>query len=180
MDWSSADDRALVRGWQSGDSAALEALFRRHEDRLFRLALSWLGTQQGAEDAVQDVFERSLKGFVRFRFGAAPFTWLYATLRNVCREHRRQPAGLPLDVEPVSDAPGAAHAYANEATARAVRMAVSMLPDRQREVVMLRVFEDMSVAETAVAMDCRQGTVKALLSKAKANLKLNITVEETR
>ena len=59
-------------------------------------------------------------------------------------------------------------------TARHVRRLISMLPERQREVVMLRIFEELSVQETARAMGCREGTVKALFHKAKSRLKTNL------
>ena len=55
-----------------------------------------------------------------------------------------------------------------------MRALVARLPERQREVVVLRVFESLSVAETAAAMGCRQGTVKALLHKAMARLRQDV------
>ena len=54
---------------------------------------------------------------------------------------------------------------------RRVHEAVMELPERQREVVLLRVFEELSTRETAERMDCAEGTVKATLSHAVANLK---------
>jgi RNA polymerase sigma-70 factor (ECF subfamily) len=61
-------------------------------------------------------------------------------------------------------------------SARRVRRLVEKLPERQREVVLLRIFEDMSVKETARSMGCREGTVKALLHKATAKLKLSVQI----
>ena len=58
-----------------------------------------------------------------------------------------------------------------EQGARRVRAAIEHLPARQREVVLLRVFEELSVADTARAMGCRPGTVKALLHKAMASMR---------
>ena len=52
--------------------------------------------------------------------------------------------------------------------------AVRDLPQRQREVVVLRVFEELSVADTAAVMGCRAGTVKASLKKGLANLKTKL------
>ena len=59
-------------------------------------------------------------------------------------------------------------------SAARVRQLVANLPDRQREVVMLRLFEDLSVRETANAMGCREGTVKALLHKARQRLQKSV------
>ena len=57
--------------------------------------------------------------------------------------------------------------------ARRVRRLVAVLPGKHREVVMRRIFEELSVADTAQAMGCRQGTVKALLHKAVRRLREN-------
>jgi RNA polymerase sigma factor (sigma-70 family) len=55
-----------------------------------------------------------------------------------------------------------------------VRLLVAGLPERQRDVVLLRIFEELSVADTAKAMGCREGTIKALLHKATKRLRLDI------
>ena len=119
----------------------------------------------------QEVFVRSYTGLRRFHFRSEPFTWLYRTTRNVCSEFNRVRRGEPLEQEPV-DVDGAPDREVSDyERARRVRQLVIRLPDRQQEVVMLRIFEDLSVAETARLMRCREGTVKALLHKATNNLK---------
>ncbi|MEM9173434.1 MAG: RNA polymerase sigma factor [Pseudomonadota bacterium] len=164
------DDETLVRAFQNGQPMALATLYRRHRSRLFRLALVWLEDAELAEDAVQCVFERGVRGLPRFRFNASPFTWLYRTLRNVCHEIRRKQAVVAEPVDIVDAAPTLELQHARLQTAQRVRTLVQRLPPRQREVVMLRIFEELSVADTAASMGCRQGTVKALLHKAKAAL----------
>ena len=66
-----------------------------------------------------------------------------------------------------------ATATAPEVGARelAVRAAVAGLPDRQRQVIILRYFSDLSIAETALVMQCPSGTVKSLTSQAVAGLR---------
>ena len=167
-------DVELVKRFKHGNLDAFDALVRRFQNRVFRLACVWLHDAQQADDATQEVFLRSFKGLRAFRFRSAPFTWLYRTTKNVCRELNRKRLHEPLDEEP-GDPSAAPERHAAEfETARQVRRLVSALPRRQREVVMLRVFEDLSVAETAAAMGCRDGTVKALLHKATKRLKLNL------
>ena len=97
-------------------------------------------------------------------FAPSRFTWLFRTARLVCLEMNRQRRYEPL---PAVDPPAADSGDSAVALAE-VRALVSDLPARQREVVMLRIFEDLSVRETARAMGCREGTVKALLNKARA------------
>ncbi len=167
-------DAELVRRFQRGDGDALDSLVRRHQDRLFRLATVWLQQDQYAADVVQEVFLRSIGGLAAFRFRSAPFTWLYRATRNVCHEYNRRRRTEPLAVEPDDPSPGVEQQVARSEAARQVRNMLADLPDRQREVVLLRVFEDLSVRDTARAMGCREGTVKALLHKATSRLRLDL------
>ena len=164
-------DAELVRQFKSGDSSAFDAIVERFQDRVYRLACVWLYDAQNAADATQEVFVRSYTGLTRFRFRSHPFTWLYRTTRNVCSEFNRVRRPEALDEEPRDDSFTPDHVVADSERASRVRDLVSRLPERQQEVVMLRVFEDLSVKETARAMGCREGTVKALLHKATKNLK---------
>jgi RNA polymerase sigma-70 factor (ECF subfamily) len=171
-------DDELVRQFKSGDPDAFDALVRRYQDRLFRLASVWLFDEQLAADACQEVFVRSYKGLRTFRFGAAPFTWLYRTTRNVCREFNRMRRPDQLAEEPHDTGRSPDRQVLDLESARRVRELVARLPQRQQEVVMLRIFEDLSVRDTARAMGCREGTVKALLHKATARLKVAVESRE--
>ena len=174
MDDSS--DVELVRLFKSGDAHAYEAIVRRFQDRVFRLACVWLYDDQSAADVAQEVFVRGFKGLRSFRFRSAPFTWLYRTTKNVCNEFNRVRKTEQLDDEPQDPGSVPERDVAEYESARRVRRLVEKLPERQREVVLLRIFEDMSVKETARSMGCREGTVKALLHKATAKLKLSMQI----
>ena len=172
MDDSS--DVELVRLFKSGDVHAYDAIVRRFQDRVFRLACVWLYDDQSAADVAQEVFVRGFKGLRSFRFRSAPFTWLYRTTRNVCNEFNRVRKTEQLEDEPQDPGSAPERDVAEYESARRVRRLVERLPERQREVVLLRIFEDMSVKETAQSMGCREGTVKALLHKATAKLKIRM------
>ena len=169
-------DVELVRLFKSGDPHAYDAIVRRFQDRVFRLACVWLYDDQSAADVAQEVFVRGYKGLRTFRFRAAPFTWLYRTTKNVCNEFNRVRKTEQLDDEPHDPGSAPESDVAEYESARRVRRLVAKLPERQREVVLLRIFEDMSVKETAQSMGCREGTVKALLHKATAKLKLSMQI----
>lgn len=171
MSFEGASDAELVRQFKSGDPAAFDAIVRRFQDRVFRLACIWLYDQQSAADVAQEVFVRGYKGLRSFRFRSSPFTWLYRTTRNVCNEFNRVRKTEPLDDEPADPGSAPEQDVSNYESARQIRELVAGLPERQREVVILRIFEDMSVRETALSMGCREGTVKALLHKATERLK---------
>jgi RNA polymerase sigma-70 factor (ECF subfamily) len=167
----STDDGDLVRRYQQGDTHACRELLLRHQDRLYRLAGVWLFDASEAEDVVQEVFARALKGLLRFRFRSAPFTWFYTTCRNVCREHNRRRRAETYEERPGDPAfEPQQRAQLHDVQKRAQRL-METLTERQREVVMLRVFEEFSVRDTAKIMGCREGTVKALLHKAMAAMR---------
>ncbi|WP_185964448.1 RNA polymerase sigma factor [Aliikangiella marina] len=181
-------DRQLVKQFQSGDRKAFEAFIRRYQDRLLRIALVSLYASKDAEDAVQETFLRAYTGLSSFRFGAEPFTWLYRTLKNVSSElnkrHLRHQGG---EGGSLNDDNTLGHANALESQwsgqdelgdalasykmAKQVKNLVDQLPPQQKEIVILRVFEELSVQQTAKILGCREGTVKANLHKAMNNLR---------
>lgn len=171
---SEPSDRELVRQFQGGDEQAFIVLVQRYQDRVYRLACVRLYAYDDARDAAQEVFLRAYRGLPRFRFQAEPFTWFYRTLINVCNEYNRRRVRdreLKQAVENDPVASNEEYVPQEESGLHRVRACVQDLPERQREVVMLRVFEDMSVEETARVLGCRPGTVKAHLHKAMARLK---------
>ena len=178
MKWDDRSDAELVRLFKSGDGEAFDAIVRRFQDRVYRLACLLLYDEQQAVDVAQEVFVRGFTGLRSFRFRAAPFTWLYRTTRNVCSEFNRARRAERLEREPRDSSHGVERQVADIESARRVRELVAVLPPRQREVVMLRMFEDLSVKETARAMGCREGTVKALLHKAINKLRLTVDPSE--
>ena len=162
-------DRELVKAFQAGDQQAFTAFVQRHQDRIYRLACANLYAPEEAADAAQEVFLRAYKGLGRFRFAAEPFTWLFRTVKNVCNEYNRRTQRSnklvsEIDIEQLAEWE---HDDSSRLTdMRQVQSLVSQLPKRQQDVVLLRIFEGMSIEETAQAMDCRPGTVKAHLHKA--------------
>ena len=187
MNHTSADkrpvtDEQLVRRFQAGDTAAFECFVRRHQNRIYRLALIWLESAADAPDVLQEVMMRSYTGLGKFAFRAQPATWLVRTTRNVCREFNRKTPPAGVDVEPATGDAALESAGAAE-IARELRRLVARLPQRQREVVALRLFEELSVRDTARVMGCREGTVKALLHKALKGLRAmssSLTAETVR
>ncbi len=171
-------DEDLVRRFQKGDQRAFEDFVRRHQDRIYRLCINFVRPEVDPADACQEVFVRAFTGLPRFRFGAKPFTWLYGTAKNVCRELNRKvrPNAVPiteLDLPAPTSEPSAPNF-------KLIKELVGKLPERQRDVVLLRIFEDLSVSETAQSLGVRPGTVKAHLHKAMANLKSALEKEGIR
>ncbi len=157
-----------------GDPAALGELFERHRHYVFRTAWSLLGEHALADDVVQDVFVKMQSGRLKAKPTARFTTWLYKVAINTAREHarkRRKTWGDPkalVDLETKAD-PNADPARIE--TLEDLGQALAVLPLRQREVVILRLFEGFDTAETAEILGCRQGTVKAQLHRATSKLK---------
>ena len=159
-------DKELVKRFQRGEQSAFELLAERHHQRLFRMASVLLVVPDHAADVTQEVFLRAHRGLKGFRFQAEPSTWLIRTMKNVCKEFNRKERFSGEQLEQLSSQDSVEEAVIQKRTLERIRAVLEGLTERQREVVLLRVFEDMSVEDTARAMGCRPGTVKALLHKA--------------
>lgn len=177
-------DRQLVKRFQKGDMLAFSQFIQCYQDRLYRIALVKLHVKSQADDAVQEAFLRALKGLSHFRFGAKPFTWLYRTLHNVCLElNRKHSCNLGNEEgrqESVDVNSSIETELDNRGKAQRVKALVNLLPEKQKEVVLLRIFEELSVRQTAEILGCREGTVKANLFKAMVNLKMSPAMEKLR
>jgi len=174
MSLQDISDEDLVKRFKAGDVVALDAIVQRYQDRVFRLASVWLFDPQLAADAAQEVFLRSYKGLGGFRFGSTTYTWIYRVTKNVCHEFNRKRRIESLDTEPVDPGKAPEGEVVQADALRRVRELVARLPERQRDVFLLRVFEEFSVRETAQALNCREGTVKTLLHRASRKLKLDM------
>ena len=159
-------DKTLVKRFQDGDQRAFELLVERYHGRIYRMASVSLIVPEHSADVTQEVFLRAYRGLHKFRFQAEPYTWLFRTMKNVCKEMNRKERYSGEETDSLSSEGSLEDQVAAKHKLRAIRKLLEELPQRQREVVMLRIFEDQSVEETARAMGCREGTVKALLHKA--------------
>lgn len=176
-------DAATIDAARLGNRSARATLLGALQDPWYRFCLSLLGDPDRAREATQETALRFLRDLHRFRGDSQLRTWSMGIALNVVREMRRAKGGrdlapLPDDETSAAIAPGrealspapddAADAAEQRERLRAV---LAELPERQREAVVLRYFEDLSVEETAAAMDCAPGTVKATVHQALKALK---------
>ncbi len=154
--------------------AALEQLYAAHWRGLVRLAVLLLRDQGAAEEVVQDTFVAMHGRWSRLRDPDKALAYLRQTVVNRSRSalrHRgvvqryaaRQPAPL--------DEPGADNGVAAATRRTAVLDAMRALPERQREVLALRYYLDLSEAEIADALGIARGSVKAHASRGAATLR---------
>jgi RNA polymerase sigma-70 factor (ECF subfamily) len=181
----SAVDDITLQSARRGDRDAQTRLLGAMQDHWFRFCASQLRDSHRAEDATQETAIRVLQSLAKFDGRSSFKTWTFGIALNVCRESRRKSqrnGGIDLSMaaEPaMPDDPRGDAMEAGEELAT-LHALLATLPDRQREVVALRYFEAMSVEETAAAMACAEGTVKATLFAALRALRNKFTAEQNR
>ena len=177
----------LLTRARAGESSAFCQLAAEHERRLLQQACGLTRDLSAAEDLVSETLVEAWRSLARYN-GACRFsTWLFAILlhrhQKALRHARSRPiplASLPsVKADQCQQAqenlptPGpspAEEAMRKEAADR-LRQAVEALPEKHQQVILLRFFEDASLPEIAVLLDCSVGTVKSRLHYALENLR---------
>ncbi len=166
---------------QKDDEGAFSQLVDRYQRRFYRLAYGYLRDHEEALDAVQEAFIKIYRARGSWEPKANPFTWAYRIVANQCVDLLRKRKGIQvsLDEEDSHEArtltdPRTADpliVQVNREERERIMEAVLMLPPRQREIIILRHYEDMSLQEIAEVQGCALGTVKSSLHRAVATLK---------
>jgi len=172
------DIDALMDRASSGDAEAFATVAQATQDELFRFCLAHGLGRADAAEAVQETLLRAYRGRRRWRRGGSAWAWLAGIAMNVAREarrkRRREVGSLDADVLAAAAAAPDATADRNEQRRDRLRRlaeAIEALGPRQREAVVCRYLLRMSVRQTAAAMGCATGTVKATVSAALAKLR---------
>jgi RNA polymerase sigma-70 factor (sigma-E family) len=177
MAGATADDaggqggRVTSRALRGHAAEALTDLFREHHLELVRLALVMVGDLATAEDVVQDAFERLHRGWRGLRQPSSGLAYVRSSVLNGCRSvHRRAAVArkhAPELAEPAAAGPDAASAAEDRGELAA---ALRRLPRRQREVLVLRYYADLDVAEIADTLRISPSGVRATATRGLAAL----------
>jgi RNA polymerase sigma-70 factor (ECF subfamily) len=164
-------ESALVAAAQAGDRRAFAALVERNYDFVFRAAWRWTANRADAEDVAQDVCMRLATAVRTFRGQSSLRTLLYAITLNAVRDwgrkRRREEAMVKgFAVQSLLDAV----AVADDPVER-LWDAVRLLPEQQRDAVLLVHGEGLSHAQAADAMACAEKTVSWHLHEARKRLR---------
>lgn len=188
----------LLARAREGDAQAFCRLIEPLQIRLLRQATALAGDVNTAEDLVSETRIRAWRNLSRYNQTCRLSTWLYAILlhchQEAVRRARSRPvslARLPLEqaeqlqqqsARDSSTGPSPVDAVVqNEAAAR-INRCVEMLPEKHREIIQLRFFEDASLSDMALILGCSVGTVKSRLHHALEKLrkmKLNLSDTES-
>jgi RNA polymerase sigma factor (sigma-70 family) len=166
------DDAALIRRARSGDREAYGMLVQRHQQIAFRCAYAVCRDAAEAEDATQEAFVKAYRALDRFRADAPWRPWLLKIVANEARNRRRS-AGRREHLAVRAARVAATEPPPPDLTPLSGDLADALrrLDAGQREAVVLRHVLDLSEAETAAVLGCRQGTVKSRVSRGLARLR---------
>ena len=193
-----ADERELLSAARAGGARAFCLLIQPLEARLLRQAMGLTGDLSAAEDLVSEVRIRAWKNLARYNETCRLSTWLYAILLHCHQEAARRARSRPVSTarmpaaeasglhERQENAPASGSSPAETAlrnvAARQLNRCVQMLPEKHREIIQLRFFEDASLPDIAAVLGCSVGTVKSRLHHALEKLrkmKMNLPDSES-
>jgi RNA polymerase sigma-70 factor (ECF subfamily) len=175
-------DRELVTAAREGDAEAFGLLVRRHQRRVYRLAVHLLKSGAEAEDVTQDTFVRAYGALDRFDGRSEPFTWIYRICVNLSlnalrsRKTRRASSpddprieGLLVDNRPAAGSP--ARSSADKQLGRALVEGIDELSDTLRTTLVLVCIDGLSHAEAGEVLGCPEGTVAWRVHEARKKLR---------
>jgi RNA polymerase sigma factor (sigma-70 family) len=164
-------DQALVEALNAGDVRAFDALYFRYRDWVVRLAARFTGNEEDALDVLQETFSYVFRKFPGFRLTASMTTFLYPVVKNLSIAARRKRTRM-ASTDAV-DAPDPAAPAAHDPDGGRAELAAVMaaLPDGQREVLLMRFVDGMSLQEIGIALGIPEGTVKSRIHNAIATLR---------
>ncbi|MGN6105831.1 MAG: RNA polymerase sigma factor [Kofleriaceae bacterium] len=166
-----ADDAQLIAACRRGEARAMEMLYHQYKRRVFGMAHRIVGASD-SEEVAQEVFVRVFRGLASFRGDSALSTWIYrltvnAALSHLARRGRRQEVGD----DGLSEMPAPPVAERDSALAARIESALGKLPAGYRAILVLHDVEGLSHEECAAILECRVGTCKSQLHKARAKMR---------
>ncbi len=162
----SRSDEALIAAVNHGDTAAFEVLYYRYRDWVSHMAFRFTGDRDLALDVLQETFLYFSKKFPGFRLTAKVTTFLYPAVRNYSIAARRKGERF-VSEGAIPERVATEHGIAG------IDEILSGLPEEQREVLLLRFVDGMSMEEIAAALSIPAGTVKSRLHYAIKALREN-------
>jgi RNA polymerase sigma-70 factor (ECF subfamily) len=173
-------DQELMNRSKGGDMTPYALLFKRHADRIWRMAYMILHSSAAAEDVTQETFTRGLTHIASYRGEAEPRAWFSSIALNLCRHYLRD---KNKEAELADSAKlerggrvgrprtrGALSSAVRRETNRLLAVALGYLTQAQREVFVLHYVDDLPYEEVSQILEIRPGAARALAHRAKAVL----------
>jgi len=181
--YSSAEDAALVRAAQKGDTDAFEELVARHRDKIYARAFSMMRNEEEAIDLSQEAWVKGWQRLAQFQGDSSFATWITRIVINLCLDElRKQKRRRTESIEEMDEESGGVERQMPVVTAnpterlergelrQRIDQALAQMSHEHRTVLVLHEFEEMEYKEIAKAMDCSIGTVMSRLFYARRKL----------
>lgn len=172
---STSDEELMARYVASADPDAFRALFERYAPALAGYFRRWVGGDDQAGDLVQLTFLHLHRARHDFRIGQPVKPWLFTIATNVARDHARRRQRKPEHLVAV---PVEVGAPPPEAPDPALERALATLAPRDREIVVLRWYGELSFVEIAEVCGSTEAAVKARAKRALAHLRGALGVDD--
>jgi RNA polymerase sigma-70 factor (ECF subfamily) len=171
-DHGDSSDKELLAQSITGDTEAFGALMKRHEERIFNLALRIMGDRADALDASQDAFISAYRQASSFRGDSAVGTWLYRIAVNACKDLLRKRSRWVAQDEHTLELlePSDARLESIVTDRMVIREALARLPDEYREAVVMHDIGGIPYDEIATLTGTQIGTVKSRISRGRRRL----------
>lgn len=166
-------DEELLQKFVNGSQDAFGELMKRHEDRIFTLAMRMTGNRADALDATQDTFIQAFRKAARFRGDSAFGTWLWRIGMNSCHDLLRKRKRTPQPEDEPGDGDFTASGAPIDdaiATRLELKEALAELSDEYREAVVMHDLGGIPYEEIAALTDVSIGTVKSRISRGRKRL----------
>ncbi|MEO6263620.1 MAG: RNA polymerase sigma factor [Luteimonas sp.] len=177
-----ASDETLMLAWAGGDVPAFEQLYSRHRGRLYRFLLRQLRDQALAEELFQDVWQRIIAARAGWKPDAPFGTWLYRIAHNRLADHWRAlqyrppaPADGDERAARIPDPDTPERTLSEFEQRRRLQLALDELPEEQREVLLLRLEQDLTLDEIGAITGVGRETVKSRLRYAIDKLRARLS-----
>lgn len=178
------EEKKCIQKAAKGDANAFEELVLRYQTQVYNLCYRMTGNAEDAADLTQDAFVKVWKHLGSFQFDSSFSTWLYRLATNCCldflRSQKRKPTislvveneedgEQTIDIE--ADGPTPEEQVISREEREELLWAMNQLDDEQRQILTLRVVNDLSYTDIAEILNIKEGTVKSRLSRARENLR---------
>lgn len=179
------EDKLLISRCNRGDREALRSVYEKYRDDLLKLAVALLHDRSSAEDAVNDTFVTFTRSLGKFRLTGKLKSYLCTCLLNRARNmHRDRQRGRPVDLdhaaEVASDRKSPVQMAEFREDRRRLDEAMVQLPYEQREVILLRLVNDLRFREIAATLEISVNTAKSRYRYGLQKLRSQLNGEVTK
>jgi RNA polymerase sigma-70 factor, ECF subfamily len=168
------DETTLIQGAKEGASAHFGELYNRYVDRIYRFIYYKTFSKEAAEDITSDVFHKAYDRLSSFDTNKGTFSqWIYRIARNSVIDHyRTQKKTVPIeDAFDLGEDDRTIEEHDNLIALGRVKEFMKSLTPRQREIITLRIWEELSYREIADRLDTTEDAAKMAFSRAMKELR---------